>query len=71
MASELRRRLSETYAVPVKSIRLLGSVDGGLEVVLQREAGPFVGFPPSTLATRVAECGSTSETVFIARGLGG
>ena len=71
MASELRRRLSETYAVPVKSIRLLGSVDGGLEVVRQREVGTFVGFPPSTLATRVAECGSTSETVFIARGLGG
>jgi histidinol-phosphate aminotransferase len=71
LASELRRRLSETYAVPVTAIRLLGSVGGRLDIVLQRQSGPFVGFPPSALATRLADRGSMSETVVIVRGLGG
>jgi histidinol-phosphate aminotransferase len=38
---------------------------------LRGQTGPFVGFPPSALATRLTESGTKTEILFIVRGLGG
>ncbi len=70
LMTELRRRLSLTYGVPAAAIYLLKSADAGLDASLNANTRPLVGFPPSTLARRIAECRSTSDSVFIARGPG-
>jgi histidinol-phosphate aminotransferase len=70
LMTALRRRLSVTYGVPAGAIYLLESADAGLDASLNAHIRPLVGFPPSTLATRIAECRARSDTVFIARGPG-
>ena len=66
----LRRRLSVTYGIPATAIHLLRSADSGLDAALNDPARPLVGFPPSTLATRITKRRSLSETLFIIRGPG-
>ncbi|MBW3633785.1 MAG: hypothetical protein KY456_12245, partial [Chloroflexi bacterium] len=70
LMSALRRRLSVTYGVPAAAIHLLKSADAGLDASLNAHTRPLVAFPPSTVATRIAESRVTSDIVFIARGPG-
>ena len=71
LMTALRRRLSVTYGVPAAAIYLLESADAALDASLNAYTRPLVCFPPSSLATQIAECRARSDTVFIARGPGG
>ena len=70
LKTALRWRLSATYGVPAAAIYLLTSADAGLDAALNAHTRPFVAFPPSTLATRIAESRVKPDIVFIARGPG-
>jgi histidinol-phosphate aminotransferase len=68
LVATLRRAIGEIHRVPTESVHLVGSVDAGIRGIACRHDGPLVAFPPSAMATLVAECTQGCDPVMIARG---
>lgn len=67
---DLKRRLAAQHRISSSSIRLFSGIDSGIRQVVDHVAGPLVGFPPSSSASRLERCWPNRQYVWATRGIG-
>lgn len=70
LAAQLRQRLGQIYRVTPGAVSLCPGSDGVLDRIVARTEEPLIGFPPSTLAARLAQRASGRDFHPVARGPG-